>query len=349
MEYAKDIIAALAVILNCLPSALLAMSMGFSSLATALGFASGGIALLLSGQIAAVSFQPEALLLLSRLSDEREERLTIAIGSSCLMLLLGATKMLTRIVAFIGDGVICSLLAGMGIMVCRVALDMLAKNKLIGTISIVSAVIVYWITADLVYTVAVSCVVSVIFYRLTKAKSETPVDLKETKLQLMKPKFSARAIKGIFSLTALQLAAVIAYSSVNNSLAGVDKSLAGVASYLGITGIISTSLSGAPLAPIISATSSAPHPLLSGMVFMLLMAVMLFADIMPKLTKHIPQQAICGFLFVLGALVIFPGNAQQAIEFSSIAAGLTIAVSAFADPFLGIATGTVVFKLVQLL
>ena len=75
MEYGKDLLAALAVILNCLPSAMLALSMGFSVLATAIGFAVGAFGLAASGQVAVFSFQPETLLLLSRLSEDRNERL----------------------------------------------------------------------------------------------------------------------------------------------------------------------------------------------------------------------------------------------------------------------------------
>ena len=104
MEYGKDLLAALAVILNCLPSAMLALSMGFSVLATAIGFAVGAFGLAASGQVAVFSFQPETLLLLSRLSEDRNERLTITVCSSAFVFLLGVTGILGRIVTFIGDG-----------------------------------------------------------------------------------------------------------------------------------------------------------------------------------------------------------------------------------------------------
>ena len=96
MEYGKDLLAALAVILNCLPSAMLALSMGFSVLATAIGFAVGAFGLAASGQVAVFSFQPETLLLLSRLSEDRNERLTITVCSSAFVFLLGVTGILGR-------------------------------------------------------------------------------------------------------------------------------------------------------------------------------------------------------------------------------------------------------------
>lgn len=61
MEYGKDLLAALAVILNCLPSAMLALSMGFSVLATAIGFALGAFGLAAPGRSQCSRFQPETL------------------------------------------------------------------------------------------------------------------------------------------------------------------------------------------------------------------------------------------------------------------------------------------------
>lgn len=350
MDYGKDILAALAVILNCLPSAMLALSMGFSVLAAAIGFSLGAFGLVATGGVAVFSFQPETLLLLSRLSEDKRERLTITTCSSAIVFLLGITGMLGHIVTFIGEGAIYSLLAGMGIMVCKVALDMLKGDKKTGLVSVVSAVIIYWLTADLVYTVAASCIISIVLYQLVfKGERDNAPVASAPKPRLLKPCFNGNVIKGILSAAAMQLASVIAYSTVNNELAGVSGGLDNVSAVLGFSGFASGMLSGSPLAPVISATASAPHPVLSGVIFMLLMAAMLVFNILPKLFKYIPKQAICGFLFVLGAMVIFPGNAKEAVELSALAGGLSICVSAFADPFLGIVVGTVAYWLATLL
>lgn len=346
MEYGKDLLAALAVILNCLPSAMLALSMGFSVLATAIGFALGAFGLAASGQVAVFSFQPETLLLLSRLSEDRNERLTITVCSSAFVFLLGVTGILGRIVTFIGDGAIYSLLAGMGVMVCKVAVDMLGDDKKTGLASIASAVAMYWLTADLVYTVAVSCIVSVVLFRFVLKGGHVDAPTQSApKLLLLRPRFNVRVVKGVFSLAAMQLASIIAYSTVNNDLAGISGGLDSVSAILGASGLVSGMVSGSPLAPVISATASAPHPVLSGVIFMLLMAAILVLRVMPKLFWFIPKQAVCGFLFVLGALVIFPGNARAAVELSALAGGLSICVSAFADPFLGIIVGTLAYRL----
>lgn len=247
MEYGKDLLAALAVILNCLPSAMLALSMGFSVLATAIGFAVGAFGLAASGQVAVFSFQPETLLLLSRLSEDRNERLTITVCSSAFVFLLGVTGILGRIVTFIGDGAIYSLLAGMGVMVCKVAVDMLGDDKKTGLASIASAVAMYWLTADLVYTVAVSCIVSVVLFRFVfkggHADAPTHAALK---LLLLRPRFNVRVVKGVFSLAAMQLASIIAYSTVNNDLAGISGGLDSVSAILGVSGLVSGMMSGSP-------------------------------------------------------------------------------------------------------
>ena len=350
MEYVKDLLAALAVILNCLPSAMLAIDMGFSTLAAAIGFALGAVGLAVSGQVAVFSFQPETLLLLSRLSKDRSERLTITVCSSSVIFLLGITGMLGHIVMFIGEGAIYSLLAGMGIMVCKVALDMLNDDKKTGLASIVSAVIMYWLSGDLVYTVVVSCIVSVVLFQLGfKGERVSTPSQSVPGPQMLKPRFNVNVVKGTFSLAAMQMASIIAYSTVNNSLAGAKGGLDSISAILGFSAAVSGMLSGAPLAPVISATASAPHPVLSGVVFMLLMAGMLAFRLLPKLFKLIPKQAICGFLFVLGALVIFPGNARAAVELSALAGGLSICVSAFADPFFGIVVGALAYRLTALM
>lgn len=150
-------------------------------------------------------------------------------------------------------------------------------------------------------------------------------------------------------MPAMQLASIIAYSTVNNDLAGISGGLDSVSAILGVSGLVSGMMSGSPLAPVISATASAPHPVLSGVMFMLLIAAMLLFRVLPKIFRFIPKQAICGFLFVLGALVIFPSNARAAVELSALAGGLSICVSAFADPFLGIIVGTLSYRLAELL
>ncbi len=96
---------------------------------------------------------------------------------------------------------------------------------------------------------------------------------------------------------------------------------------------------GAPVESIISATGSAPHPVLSGILMMVAMAIILLSGLLPKMGKYIPSESIAGFLFVLGAIVTVPINAAAALEGASLVGGVTMAVTAITDPFLGMLAG----------
>ena len=63
MEFLQDILAAIGVVLNGIPQGLLALSMGFASVPTALGFGVGVIGCLLLGSVAPISFQAETIVL----------------------------------------------------------------------------------------------------------------------------------------------------------------------------------------------------------------------------------------------------------------------------------------------
>ena len=54
-------------------------------------------------------------------------------------------------------------------------------------------------------------------------------------------------------------------------------------------------LEGGPVESVISATGGAPHPLISGVLMMILMAIILFTGLLPKMGKYIPSESIAGF------------------------------------------------------
>ena len=81
---------------------------------------------------------------------------------------------------------------------------------------------------------------------------------------------------------------------------------------------------------------------------MTLMAVILFAGLLPKMGKYIPSESIAGFLFVLGAIVTVPANALVALSVTDvpggpIVGGITMTVTAITDPFFGMLAG-IIFK-----
>lgn len=78
------------------------------------------------------------------------------------------------------------------------------------------------------------------------------------------------------------------------------------------------------------------------------LAIILSAGLLPKIGKYIPTESIAGFLFVLGAIVTLPGNALTALSSTGVGGvavgGITMAVTAVTNPFLGIPT-EIFFKL----
>lgn len=345
MDYIKDLVAALALLLNCVPGAILALSMGYSMTATIFGIVAGLAGPLVCRQVSPLSLQPESLVLLKQISNKRTERVVIAGISSVILLILGVAGMIEYIVDIIGQGAMYALLAGIGIMIIRVAFDMQKQEKPVGAVSILSATVVYLLTKDLIYTVIISCIISTGIHIILSRRDGTVISIQESSgPELVKPVFNGRILSGILSLTALQITSIIAYGTVNAQLAGASANPDSFAVYLGLGGAVSSLFSGALLAPVISATASAPHPVVSAVMFAALIIILLLTGVLQKIARYVPQQSICGFLFVLGALVIFPDNAVQAISISPLAAGIAIGVTAFLNPIYGMLFGAIAFR-----
>ena len=99
-------------------------------------------------------------------------------------------------------------------------------------------------------------------------------------------------------------------------------------------------LGGAPVETIISATASAPEPVIAGVLMMLIMAVILFVGWLPKIGKYVPSSSIAGFLLVLGLFVTFPENAATALAGKEqLTAATTLVITALVDPFTGLLAG----------
>ena len=98
----KDLIAAIAVVLNSLPPAMLALTFGFAAFPTALAFVVGGIGMLLTGQVAPISLQTESIVLAGNLGKDRVERLNIVFFTGILMSIIGLFGLLEATIGFIG-------------------------------------------------------------------------------------------------------------------------------------------------------------------------------------------------------------------------------------------------------
>ena len=140
----NDVLAALGVVLNGIPQALLAATYGFASIPTAFGFIVGAVACLLYGSAIPISFQAETIALAGMLGKDIRERLSIILFSGLAMVILGLTGALSTIVNFAGSTIINAMMAGVGIMLTRIALSGLKESRVVTASSIVSAFITYF-------------------------------------------------------------------------------------------------------------------------------------------------------------------------------------------------------------
>ena len=338
MEYLQDLLAAIGVVLNGIPQGLLAMSFGFASVPTALGFIVGAVGCLALGSVAPISFQAETIVMAGSMGKNMRERLSMVFFAGVTMAVLGACGLMTAITSFAGDTVIHAMMAG-------VALGMIKENALVSIVSIVVAALVYFFMGhDLVYTIILSLVAGSVAAKIAGQKiGENAVSEKMATIKLEKPTFNLRVLRGALALACLTVGANIAFGGITGGMAGAAQNVDHLTIYSGLADAISSLFGGGPVEAIISATASAPHPVGAGVLMMILMAAILFLGLLPKIGKFVPSQSIAGFLLILGAVATVPGDA--AIAFASteaggtIVAGVTMGVTAFVDPFVGMLAG----------
>lgn len=345
MDFLKDLLAALGVVLNGLPQGLLALSFGFASVPTALAFIVGAAGNTVIGSVAPISFQAETITLAGTMGKNLKERLSMIFIGGCIMALIGVFGLLETIIEFIGPVITSGMMAGVGIMLTRVSIDMARKNKIVGFTSIGAGFLVYMLTKDLVYTIVISVVVSSAISVILKRDTEIEIKERE-KIVLHKPVINPAVLRGALAMVCLNIGANIAFGKITGEIAQSNVNVDKLSVVSSLADMASSLFGGGPVESIISATASAPHPVLSGVLMMVLMAVILFVGLLPKLGKFIPGQSIAGFLFVLGAIVTVPINAASALNggetaAGSIIGGVTMTVTAITDPFLGMLSGIV--------
>lgn len=345
----KDLLAALSTILNGLPQGLLALSFGFASVPTAFAFIVGAVGCLALGVVAPVSFQAETITLAGTMGKNMKERISMIIYAAIGMTLIGLFGLLERIVAFIGPEITNGMMAGVGIMLARVAVEMAKKNKIVGYTSIGVSFITYMVTKDLVYTITISVIGTSVLSMVLKQQTNM-VSTEREKIVFQKPILNFDIVRGALSLICLNIGANIAFGEITGSMANMDVNIDHLSIVSSLADLASASFGGGPVESIISATGSAPHPVLSGVLMMSIMAIILFAGLLPKIGKYIPSESISGFLFVLGAIVTAPSSALAALSVTGVpggalVGGITMTVTAITDPFLGMLSG-IIFRVV---
>lgn len=342
----QDILASLAVVVNGLPQGLLALSFGFAAFPTALAFIAGTIGAVFFSQVAPISFQAESIVLAGTMGASREERLNIVFYTGIAMSVIGGVGLLQPTIDFIGPAILNGMMAGVGITLAKVGVDMTKKNLLVGGLSILVAIVIYFYTKDLVYTIVASVFISAIssfIQQKNKPRDKVAAShLKFEKLIPLRPICNYNIIRSVLALITLQIGGNIAYSSITGSLAKSAVNVDHVTLYSGVADAVSAFFGGGPVEAIISGTAVAPNPVIAGVLMMIIMAIILFAKLLPTIARFVVGETIAGFLLVLGAIVVFPANIGLSFQAEPLLAGVTATLTATADPFVGMLAGIVV-------
>lgn len=339
-ELFQDILAIISVVLNGLPQGLLALSFGFASIPTAFAFFAGAIGNAVTGSIAPISFQAETITYAGTAGRNKEERISMIFYGAAIMAFIGLFGLLTKIVDFIGPNIAAGMMAGVGLILAKAAVEMLKADKIIGAVSGVSAVLIYSLTQNLVYTITVSVILSCIVGRYIKNDNNF-IDVKEEKIKRQKLSMNVRILRGALGMVCLNIGSNISFGAITGSMANKEVNIDHLSVISSVADMVSSFFGGAPVESIISATGSAPHALWAGIVMMIVMGLILIFGLLPKMGKYVPTASISGFLLVLGLMVTVPSNAASAVGGNSMVGGITMGVTAISDPFLGMLAGIV--------
>ncbi|MGN8913459.1 NCS2 family permease [Anaerofustis butyriciformans] len=339
-EIASDIMAVISVILNGLPQGLLALTFGFASIPTAFAFFVGAIGNFITGSVAPISFQAETITYAGTMGKDKKEMCSMIFIGAAIMAVIGLCGMLTKVVDFIGPEIAAGMMAGVGLMLAKVSVDMLKKDKIIGIVSLISAIVTYAFSQDLVYTITISVILSCIAAKFfVKDANEEMSVAKEDKIERQKLSFNAKILRGALGMVCLNIGSNISFGAITGSMANTEVNIDHLSVISSLADMVSSFFGGAPVESIISATGSAPHALWAGIAMMFVMGLILIFGLLPKIGKYVPASSICGFLFVLGVFVTVPGNCATAVATTPMVGGITMAVTAVSDPFIGMIAG----------
>lgn len=344
-EILTDLLAIIGVVLNALPQGLLALTFGFASIPTALAFFVGAAGNILTQNVAPISFQAETITYAGTAGKNRSERCTMIFLGAAIMAVIGIFGFLTKIVDFIGEDIAFGMMAGVGIMLAKVAMDMIKSDKISGGVSLATALITYYITRNssntLVYTIVVSVVASCIASGLSVKEKENIVVV-DDKFKRQKLTFNVQVLFGALGMVCLNIGSNISFGSITASMApNAHYNIDELTVISSLADMASAFFGGAPVEAIISATASAPHAVWAGIVMMVVVGVILLVGLLPKISKYVPTSSIAGFLFVLGVFKTVALDAPGALAINPVVGGLTMVVTATTNPFFGMLAGVI--------
>jgi len=371
------VIAVVFVAINGLTMLAWAAAQGYKMKPTAFAFIVGAIGNLLTGSITPISGQ-SSVLTISHFIKNINERIAALLLAVVVMVPLGFTGAVTRIADYAGPAVVQGMMAGVGLMIAGISIDMFKQEKRTGAIAFISALATHvWFLGNpnaLVYVIAISVTLATIDFVFLQTDPETGnrgrrIDLVKmakaggytgdmeqndnpkfwTKeywadFKLIKPKLSFNAIYFALAFICLNIGANIAFGNITAGFAGATQNMDHLTVINALADIPSVIFGGAPVGAIISATAASPWPVAAGVVMMLLCALLLLLGLMTKAVKYVPVQAIAGFLFIIGFFSTFVPNLGRAFGTGYTAeASAAMALTALTkNPFMGLVAGVLV-------
>lgn len=341
----QDFLAALGGVLNGVTQSVMAMTFGFAMLPSAFAYFVGIIGCLVFNSAVPISFQAETMAMAGTMGNTRRERLSMVILAGLGMSILGAFGLLESIVAFAGTHVTAAMMAGVGLILSKIAIGMVRDDYKLGGLSMAVGVVTYLFTKSLVYTCLFSIVASSIAYYFVKDKTEKVIEV-EDKLSFQMPIITPNIIRGTLALMCITIGGNIAFGQVSGAISGVAVNADHISIYSGLADAASALFGGSPISVVISSTAAAPNAKWSAIIMMAIMALILLSKQLPKMVKHIPPTAVAGTLFILGTVMTVPDNLLAAYTGASfgtaLASSVTLVVTAFTDPFFGLVAGILI-------
>ena len=345
------ILAVIFVIVNGCTQVFYAQKKGYKIKPTAFAYFVGAIGNVVTGNVVPISAQAETITVSGEIKEPRD-RITALLIAAVIGVVFGFTGLTTKIVEFAGTTVIYGMMAGVGLILCTTSVSMFKTDWRTCLISLAAAIGMYMLTKDVVYTIAVSVLLSVLDFTLIRRKRVDVITDESTEwrfwrreywsdFKLVKPRFTVWTILGALSLVCLNIGSNISFGTISAGMAEVTPNFDAITVINSLADIPSVMFGGMPLEVIISGTCATHWPLLAGILMMVISGILLFCGVMNKLSKWIPAESICGFLFVIGfSLTLIPNlmsvaNSENPIE-GVVAAAVTMITK---NAFLGIVAG----------
>ncbi|MEL7609626.1 MAG: xanthine/uracil permease [Bacillota bacterium] len=356
------ILAVVFVAINGITQLSYAASLGYALKPTSFAYFVGAIGNLLTGSVTPIAGQAETLTL-AGLIKKMGERVSALLIAAIIGIIMGITGSVSIIANFAGPSVVSGMMSGVGLILSMVAIEMFSQEKRTGSISIASAIVIWALTHDVVYTVAGSVLISTIDFALVQKRrvdlrlvaesnGQTTENLQSDdwkfwtkgywqEFKLIKPIFNTAAILGALSFICLNIGSNTAFGNITASIAGTTQNLDHLTIINSFADLPSILFGGAPIEAIISGTAGAPWPVAAGIVMMLLTGVLLLTGVVGKMSKYVPAQSIAGFLLVIGFVLTFVPNLNGAMATDSPVQGIVaLGVTAITkNPFLGMVFG----------